>query len=148
MGAGRKNYCRLNIRSGAGSIMWKICLKINRFKEGRAMAFDRTRKKKIKTGTGPGTGIVLSRWCYKTGALFLLMIQHAFCDSISLSTPVRVIAELGMNESKRIKLSNGEVVELKLLQIDDMRDSVRHAVRAAYIRISIDGEEVTLNSGN
>jgi hypothetical protein len=62
--------------------------------------------------------------------------------------PNRVIAELNIGESRQVKLRNGEEVQLKLIAIDEETDACRGAIRGARIKISIDGEEVTLNTGN
>jgi len=80
--------------------------------------------------------------------LFLLIILSVSCNDTSELTPVRVVAELNIGESQDIKLSNGDIVKLKLLQVDVVRDSLRNAIRSAYVKVSVDGEEITLNSGN
>lgn len=80
--------------------------------------------------------------------LFLLIILSVSCNDTSKITPVRVIAELNIGESQDIKLSNGDIVNLKLLWIDVVRDSLRNAIRAAYVKVSVDDTEITLSSGN
>ena len=77
--------------------------------------------------------------------VFIILIASS-CKESEL-TPVRVVAELNTGESRDIKLSNGDIVKLSLLEIKEVRDSLRNAIRAAFIRISIDGEEITLNTG-
>ena len=78
----------------------------------------------------------------------LLIILSVSCNDTSRITPVRVVAELNIGESQDIKLSNGDIVKLKLLQVDEIRDSLRNAIRSAYVKVSVDGEEIILNSGN
>jgi len=80
--------------------------------------------------------------------LFILIILSVSCNDTSELTPVRVVAELNIGESQDIKLSNGDIVKLKLLQVDVVRDSLRNAIRSAYVKVSVDDEEITLNSGN
>ncbi len=80
--------------------------------------------------------------------LILLIILTVSCNETSQITPLRVVAELNINESQDIKLSNGEIVQLKLLSIDVVRDSLRNAIRSVYVKVSVDDEEITLNSGN
>ena len=60
----------------------------------------------------------------------------------------RIIAELNIGESQDVKLSNGKTVKLSLIGIDEVRDSIRDAIREAYVKISVDGEEITINFGN
>ncbi len=71
---------------------------------------------------------------------------HGF--SAKALKPIRVIAELNIGESKDIKLSNGEMVRLKLIKVDEIRDNLRNAVRAAQLKISVDGQEATISAGN
>ena len=78
---------------------------------------------------------------------FAIMLCLFSCNT-NKSTPVRVISELNVGESKVIKLSNDNVVILSLLQIDEVRDSVRNAIRAVNVKVSVDGEIITLSSGN
>ena len=64
------------------------------------------------------------------------------------SDKIRVVAELNIGETQDIKLSNGSIVKLSLIGIDEVRDSIRNAIRAAYVKISVDGQETTLSFGN
>jgi murein DD-endopeptidase MepM/ murein hydrolase activator NlpD len=61
---------------------------------------------------------------------------------------VRITTEMNIGESQVIKLSSGKIVNLKLLDIKETRDSLRNAVRAAYVNILVDGELIILVSGN
>ncbi len=70
------------------------------------------------------------------------------CNDTSKLTPVRVVTELNIGDAQEIKLSNGEIVMLKLLQVEVVRDSLRDAVRSAIVKVSVDNEEITINSGN
>lgn len=80
--------------------------------------------------------------------LFFILIMSVSCNDTSTLIPVRVVAELNIGESQDIKLSNGAVVKLKLLQVDVVRDSLRDAIRVVNVKVSVDDEEITLNSGN
>jgi murein DD-endopeptidase MepM/ murein hydrolase activator NlpD len=64
------------------------------------------------------------------------------------TTRLNVITELNVGESKEIELINGEKVTLELLDIKTVRDSPRNAVRAAHVKISVNGEIITIGSGN
>jgi murein DD-endopeptidase MepM/ murein hydrolase activator NlpD len=79
--------------------------------------------------------------------LLLLLIAASSCRT-SVTIPPRVIAELNIGESQDVKLTNGETVKLSLLEIKEMRDSIRNAIRTAFVRVSLDGTEIILSSGN
>jgi hypothetical protein len=78
----------------------------------------------------------------------LTAILLAYSCNTSRLAPVRVIAELNIGESQDIKLANGVIVKLSLLEIKEVRDSLRNAIRAAYVKVTVDGEEITLSTGN
>ena len=84
----------------------------------------------------------------KSYVVFFLMLLFVSCNDAPVVTPIRVIAELNTGESLDITLSNGDMVKLELLQVDVVRDSLRNAIRSAQVNISVDGEEITLHSGN
>lgn len=62
--------------------------------------------------------------------------------------PIRVIAELKIGETQNVKLTSGRVIKLKLIEITEVRDSLRNAIREAFIKVSVDGEEKVLKTGN
>jgi murein DD-endopeptidase MepM/ murein hydrolase activator NlpD len=70
------------------------------------------------------------------------------CTHITEEKPLRVITELNTGESQDVLLSNGESVSVKLISVQEFRDSLRNAVRSANIKVVVDGEEVNLNTGN
>ena len=45
-------------------------------------------------------------------------------------------------------MTNGDSVRLSLLAINEVRDSLRNAIRAAYATISVDGKIIIITSGN
>ncbi len=61
---------------------------------------------------------------------------------------LNTISELNVGESKQVVLTNGEIVKLFLKDIRINCDSVRGAVRNAMVIVEIDGDEITLGSGN
>lgn len=80
--------------------------------------------------------------------LLLINLISGVCKSNPVKTPIRVMVELNIGESQDVRLKNGIMVRLKLLGIDAKRDSLRHAIRGADVKISIDGKEIILNTGN
>ncbi len=55
---------------------------------------------------------------------------------------------MDIGESQEITLTNGEKVELILHEIEEERDSLRNAIRGVNVTVSVNGEELTLGSGN
>ena len=80
--------------------------------------------------------------------LFVLIIPNVFCNDTSKLTPIRVVTELNIGESRDINLSNGDVVKLKLLEINEVRDDLHDAIRTANVKVSIDGKKIILIAGN
>lgn len=80
--------------------------------------------------------------------LFLLVIFSVSCTDTSELVPVRVVTELNIGDSQEIKVNNGDIVKLKLLKVYVVRDSLRDAVRSVRVKITVDGEDIVLNSGN
>lgn len=82
--------------------------------------------------------------------IFSLVISLAIlscCTSQKIRT-LRIITELNIGETQDVRLSNGETVKLALISIDEVRDSIRNAIRAAYVKVTVDGEEKILSFGN
>ncbi|MGK0189736.1 MAG: hypothetical protein ACI9R3_005553 [Verrucomicrobiales bacterium] len=63
-------------------------------------------------------------------------------------TPLLRVVDLKIGESQLIELCNGEKVKVKLLDLKETRDNIRDAIREAQVVVEIDGEAVTLKSGN
>ncbi len=76
------------------------------------------------------------------------------CFAISINSysqesgRLNVVVELNAGESENIILPNGKIVEVTLLETIPERDSVRGAVREARVKLEVDGEEITIGSGN
>lgn len=77
-------------------------------------------------------------------SIILIDSSHA----VPVLKPIRVTAELNVGESKDIQLTNNETVNLKLLKVDVVRDSLRNAIRSGEVVLSVDGEVITLGVGN
>ena len=84
--------------------------------------------------------------------LFVMTLFIAYsgitCSKSPAQNPLRVVIDLNIGESQEVKLINGEIVNIKLLDIDEIRDDLRLAIRAAFVRVAVDGQEITLNSAN
>ncbi len=96
-------------------------------------------------------GSVLINSVFHTGIILFIFLGFSRCISnrTEKQEPIeRVVAELNVGETQNVQLHNGKTVKLTLLEIGDSRDSIRGAIRSANARISVDGEEVTISSGN
>lgn len=83
---------------------------------------------------------------------FLVIWLFTFCCSIPFSgkgiEPLRIVTDLNIGESVKMKLNNGESVELTLLDTKAVFDELRNAVRSAKARVSVNGDEVWLDVAN
>jgi len=62
--------------------------------------------------------------------------------------PLRSSIELYKGESQQVELCNGKTVTVKLLDIEETRDSIRSAIRASRVKVAVDGKDAWINSGN
>ena len=78
--------------------------------------------------------------------LSLFILDVSSLDTVKI-VPIRAVTELDIGESQDVILGNGEVVKLELLEINEVRDSLRDAIREAYVKVSVDSEEIVLSAG-
>jgi len=81
-------------------------------------------------------------------SMSVFMVLATSCTGSHEIKPIRVTTELDIGESREISLTNGEIVVLKLLDINAFRDSLRNAIRVVEVKVSINGEEFIMGSGN
>src|SRR5262245_43573418 len=62
--------------------------------------------------------------------------------------PPFATVDLDRNESGEVRLADGATAKVRLLDVEETRDSLRSAVRLARVRVEINGRTVTLVSGN
>ena len=58
------------------------------------------------------------------------------------------VVDLTLGEAQDVTLADGAKVRVKLLDLQETRDTINHAVRLARVKVEVDGREVTLESGN
>ncbi len=80
--------------------------------------------------------------------LFLLSCSSTPTMESGTLKPIRAVIDLNIGEEKKIELSDGSLATVKLLDIACVRDEFLSAVRSATVRVRVNGETVTLNSGN
>ena len=62
--------------------------------------------------------------------------------------PLLRAVDLKIGETQTIELSNRKKVAVKLLDLVEVKDDIRDAVRSARVKVEVDGQAVTLFSGN
>jgi hypothetical protein len=80
--------------------------------------------------------------------LFLLVNLGSLAAGPPLPTRtprVRVV-DLDVGESRAVELCDGTMARVKLLSVDEVRDSIRAAVRRAQVKVEINGLPVELTS--
>ena len=55
-------------------------------------------------------------------------------------------ADLDVGESQEVELADGSKARLKLLDLEEIRDKLRNAVREARVQVEVNGQSVTLAS--
>jgi hypothetical protein len=61
---------------------------------------------------------------------------------------LNTVIDMNVGQTADVRLVNGDVVRLSFLGMDIQRDSVRYGIRGAKLRIAVNGQEVTIGSGN
>jgi murein DD-endopeptidase MepM/ murein hydrolase activator NlpD len=79
-------------------------------------------------------------------ALFVSLAALGSGPPAPTRTPLVRALDLDIGESATIKLCDGTTVHVKLLAVDEARDSIRAAVRQARVTVVVNGEEVALTS--
>jgi murein DD-endopeptidase MepM/ murein hydrolase activator NlpD len=83
------------------------------------------------------------------GFLFLLPSRSAagaIVQEEGQRDPLVRVVDLNIGESQSVQLSDGTVKTIKLVDLDETRDTIRGAVRRATVRVEIDGKGVELVS--
>jgi murein DD-endopeptidase MepM/ murein hydrolase activator NlpD len=77
----------------------------------------------------------------------ILFVPLAIADSPEVK-PLHTTVDMKVGEEVEAKLVDGSAARIKLLEVKEMRDSVRSALREARVKIEINGKLETLVSGN
>jgi len=63
-------------------------------------------------------------------------------------TPLMRTVDLKVGESQEVELDGGKKVTVKLVDLREVRDDLRNAVRKAKVTVEVAGEKVTVVSAN
>src|SRR5579884_4070932 len=83
-----------------------------------------------------------------TSALLVAAILAGADGKEDRLKPLFSTVDLDRNESQEVQLSDGTRAKVKLLDVEETRDSLRSAIRLARVRVEINGSATTLVSGN
>jgi len=61
-------------------------------------------------------------------------------------TPLVRVLDLNVGESRQLELCDGKKARVRLLDLQETRDSVRDAVRVAQLVVEVNGQPITLTS--
>ena len=61
-------------------------------------------------------------------------------------TPLVTVADLDVGESQTLKLHDGSLATVKLLDLKETRDDIRNAVRQAVVTVEVNGKSISLVS--
>src|SRR5262249_12247102 len=67
---------------------------------------------------------------------------------LPIKAPLVRVIDLNTGDSPVVELCNGTKVTVRLHDVQEVRDDIRSAVRAARVKVAVDGKAVTLHSGN
>ena len=81
-------------------------------------------------------------------SLAVAMVLAAAASKEEPDKPLFSTVDLERNESQDVQLSDGTKARVKLLDVEETRDSLRSAVRQARVKVEINGSTTTLTSGN
>jgi hypothetical protein len=81
-------------------------------------------------------------------AVGLLQHNAAAADEPEPRKPLFRVADLNAGESQDVVLSDGSKVKITLLDVEETRDNVRSAIRLARVKVIVNGDVTTIESGN
>jgi len=84
--------------------------------------------------------------CRSLCVLLLVTLFSSALPAAPQMTPLVRVADLDVGESQTVELANGDSVVVKLLDLDEVRDSLRNAVRRATVKVDVAGQVVSLVS--
>ena len=106
----------------------------------------------------PGFGHCLSANDFRYGGILsvvaiwilaALAVQQATAEIPTPTLPSPFVAlDLNVGDSQDVKVPGGGKVTVKLLDVQDHRDSLRGAVRRSEVKVEVSGEAVTLGSAH
>ncbi len=90
-----------------------------------------------------------TRMFFLVMALALLAFPEELCRADDASTlPLHKTIDLKIGDAVSVELTDKSIARVRVIELQETRDSVRKAIRQATVRLEINGVEATLVSGN
>jgi murein DD-endopeptidase MepM/ murein hydrolase activator NlpD len=86
------------------------------------------------------------RWIVGCVLLLFSFNARAAGPPAPTRTPLVRALDLDVGQSAAVKLCDGTAVEVKVLALDETRDSIRSAVRRAVVKVEVNGRTIALTS--
>jgi murein DD-endopeptidase MepM/ murein hydrolase activator NlpD len=82
--------------------------------------------------------------------LFLVPCLVGAADGVPAPTRIALVrvVDLDVGESRAVELCDGTTAQVKLLAVDEVRDTIRSAVRRAQVKVEVNGQPAELTSAN
>ena len=80
--------------------------------------------------------------------LFIVPPASAAAPPDPTRTPLLRAVDLNVGESQQVMLADGSTARVKLLDLQETRDSLRDAIRVARVKVGVNGKTATLTSAN
>ena len=82
--------------------------------------------------------------------IFIIMIVFSFPISAEepLIKPIRTVIDINTGETQKVELTDGKIVSVTLLEVEETRDEIRNALRSLKVSVKVNGQETILKSGN
>ena len=88
------------------------------------------------------------RCCAATLLLLISMLALSAKPPRPTLQPLGRTIDLNVGESQEVKLCDGQRAHVKLFKLRETRDDLRHAIRRAEVQIEVNGQKLSLVSGN
>lgn len=76
--------------------------------------------------------------------IVLVLIASGPVAGDAAQAPLHRTVDLNRGESQELELSDGTAAKVKLLEVEEIRDGLRLAIRQARVMVEVNGETVTL----
>ncbi|MDA1276892.1 MAG: PKD domain-containing protein [Verrucomicrobia bacterium] len=85
---------------------------------------------------------------FRVGTLLFATLFTAAAPPQPTRQPIVRVVDLDIGESAQVELADGSKARVKLLSVQETRDSIRDAVRSARVTVEVNGRMTTIAAGN
>jgi murein DD-endopeptidase MepM/ murein hydrolase activator NlpD len=89
-------------------------------------------------------------WMAVGAALLTVSVESSVVAAAPAPTRAETlrVVDLALGETQDVTLADGAKVRVKLLELNEARDTINRAVRLARVKVEVDGRAIALESGN